>query len=310
MQLTTTEQPTKKEKQAGPHTSYGRSLTIIQMTTTPSSQTAANIQCTMKEEVTVPHTCCSGSPLCENPPNVNTDNAPHENTKTHNHQRPMTDPTTGKAQYHTPAMAAVLSMPKTPQQEHTRELQTKHEPMWTPTLWYKMEVPHTHLGRFSPSMKPPSEEYTNKAQAKLPHLLKWVCGNEVHSLCDIQPDQCTDQIQERQECTATHTLTLDFPQHMPPLCNTPPNNMIQEPSPQHLQHTQQWTPHTHSGRCVVISGKMAPKEQSPLPQMKPNPTRTWTEPQHGIWTCAVAKDLTQLSPIPGMQYMHAIIVIR
>ncbi|KAF9511014.1 hypothetical protein BS47DRAFT_1364092 [Hydnum rufescens UP504] len=83
--------PTKKEKQAGPHTRYGRSLTIIQMTATPGSQTAANVQapipllskpvrmppenpaathpmaiirgqCMMKEEVMVPHTCCSRFP--------------------------------------------------------------------------------------------------------------------------------------------------------------------------------------------------------------------------------------------------------
>ncbi|KAF9504886.1 hypothetical protein BS47DRAFT_1368470 [Hydnum rufescens UP504] len=77
------------------------------------------------------------SPLCENPPNVNTDNAPHENTKTHNHQRPMTDPTTGKAQYHTPAMAGggntccPLQCPK-PHNKNTPEVQNE-TPMHTAT---------------------------------------------------------------------------------------------------------------------------------------------------------------------------------
>ncbi|KAF9506286.1 hypothetical protein BS47DRAFT_1367487 [Hydnum rufescens UP504] len=244
---------------------------------------------------------------------------------------------------------------KTPRQEHTKvqdeilmrtatrnpiqntptELQTKHEPMWTPALQYKMEVPYTHLGGFSPSVKPHLKNTPTRPGQNVhagtampapmlnypPPIQPCLKYDEVHSLCNIRPNQCTDQIQERQECTATHTprpsifpnvyedatpaeaeqlvLVLLFWHwlRVPPLCDTPPNDMIREPSPQHLQHTQQWTPHTRSGGCVVISGKMAPKEQqellfwSPLPQMKPDPTRTRTEPQHGIWTCAVAEDL-------------------
>ncbi|KAF9506287.1 hypothetical protein BS47DRAFT_1367488 [Hydnum rufescens UP504] len=302
------------------------------------------------EELKVPHTRCGRSPLCENPPNVNMDNAPHENTETHSCRRPTTNPTMAKHSTTHPLrrVCGNTCCPLDAQNPTTRthqgprrntdahshpqpdtntptELQTKHEPMWTPALQYKMEV-------FS-FCETPSEEYTNKAWAKcacrhshaspqcstIHHQYNHASNMMRYIHCAIS-DPTNAQTRFRKDRSARPPIppTLDFPNvyedatpaeaagagaallalaSVPPLCDTPPNDMIREPSPQHLQHTQQWTPHTRSGGCVVISGKMAPKEQqellfwSPLPQMKPDPTRTRTEPQHGIWTCAVAEDL-------------------
>ncbi|KAF9511015.1 hypothetical protein BS47DRAFT_1364093 [Hydnum rufescens UP504] len=197
------------------------------------------------------------------------------------------------------------------------ELQTKHEPMWTPALQYKMEVPHTCLGGIH--QQGPGETHVwaqpHQPQCSTIHHQYNHASNMMRYIHCVISDPTNAQTRFRKDGSAWPPIPRPsiFPNMYedatPALADYGVYDnakraagaallaLASEPSPQHLQHTQQQTPHTCSGGCVVISGKMAPKEQqellfwSPLPQMKPDPTRTWTEPQHGIWTCAVAKDL-------------------